>query len=224
MINTSWKEVDKMNDDDKALLRLNTMSDWIELNPGFKKDKLLEELKPFENDWKKYNPKKPNNRFGLSVTSIDGGLHGIPDLTSLRDWEIQTGERIHNHDINVPTDVYKNCPTLQAILEPWKPWLGRCHFLRMDRGSYFPEHFDVNKEDYSYDEVRFVGFVKCNEYDFKWIYDDKIIKGNQGSLWYFNGNKRHSVHSTADGIILLVMCLKFDKDLFQKMLDHGRVK
>jgi len=213
-----------MNDDDKALLRLNTMSDWIELNPGFKKDKLLEELKPFENDWKKYNPKKPNNRYGLSVTSIDGGLHGIPDLTSLRDWEIQTGELIHNHELNVPTDVYKNCPTLQAILEPWKPWLGRCHFLRMDRGSFFPEHFDINKEDYSYDEVRFIGFVKCNEYDFKWIYDDKVIKGNQGTLWYFNGNKRHSVFSFKDGIILLVMCLKFDKHLFQKMLEYGKVK
>ena len=213
-----------MNDDDKALLRLNTMSDWIELNPGFKKDKLLEELKPFEKDWKRYNPKKPNNRFGLSVTSIDGGLHGIPDLTSLRDWEIQTGEQIHNHDLNVPTDVYKNCPTLQAILEPWKPWLGRCHFLRMDRGSFFPEHFDINKEDYSYDEVRFIGFVKCNEYDFKWIYDDRVIKGNQGTLWYFNGNKRHSVFSFKDGIILLVMCLKFDKHLFQKMLDYGKVK
>jgi len=213
-----------MNDDDKALLRLNTMSDWIELDPGFKKDKLLEELKPFENDWKKYNPKKPNNRYGLSVTSIDGGLHGIPDLTSLRDWEIQTGELIHNHELNVPTDVYKNCPTLQAILEPWKPWLGRCHFLRMDRGSFFPEHFDINKEDYSYDEVRFIGFVKCNEYDFKWIYDDKVIKGNPGTLWYFNGNKRHSVFSFKDGIILLVMCLKFDKDLFQKMLEYGKVK
>ena len=213
-----------MNEDDKALLRLNTMSDWIELNPGFKKDKLLEELKPFENDWKKYNPKKPNNRYGLSVTSIDGGLHGIPDLTSLRDWEIQTGEQIHNHDINVPTDVYKNCPTLQSILEPWKPWLGRCHFLRMDRGSFFPEHFDINKEDYGYDEVRLIGFVKCNEYDFKWIYDDRVIKGNQGTLWYFNGNKRHSVFSFKDGIILLVMCLKFDKHLFQKMLDYGKVK
>ncbi len=213
-----------MNDNDKALLRLNTMSDWIELNPGFKKDRLLEELKPFEKDWKRYNPKKPNNRFGLSVTSIDGGLHGIPDLTSLRDWEVQTGEQIHNHDLNVPTDVYKNCPTLQAILEPWKPWLGRCHFLRMDRGSFFPEHFDINKEDYSYDEVRFIGFVKCNEYDFKWIYDDKVIKGNPGTLWYFNGNKRHSVFSFKDGIILLVMCLKFDKDLFQKMLEYGKVK
>ena len=41
-----------MNDDDKALLRLNTMSDWIEF-PGFKKDKLIEELKPFDKDWKK---------------------------------------------------------------------------------------------------------------------------------------------------------------------------
>ena len=63
----------------------------------------------------------------------------------------------------------------------------------MDRGSFFPEHFDINKEDYSYEEVRFVGFVNCNEYDFKWIYDDKVIKGNSGTLWYFNGNKRHSV-------------------------------
>jgi hypothetical protein len=213
-----------MNDDDKALVRLGTMCDWIEFEPGFKKDKLLKEIEPFKNDWKRYNPKKPNNRWGLSITSIDGGLHGIPDLTSLRDWEIQTGEQIHNHDLNVPTDVYKNCPTLQAILEPWKPWLGRCHFLRMDRGSFFPEHFDINKEDYSYDEVRFVGFVKCNEYDFKWIYDDKVIKGRPGSLWYFNGNKRHSVFSFRDDVVLLVMCLKFDKDLFQKMLDHGRVK
>ncbi len=214
-----------MNDNDKALLRLNTMSDWIEF-PGFKKDKLLEELKPFEKDWKRYNynAKKLNNRWGLSITSIDGGLHGVPDLSSLRDWETQTGQVVHNHNINVPTDVWKQSPTLQAILEPWKPWLGRCHFLRMDRGSYFPEHFDINKEDYSYDEVRFVGFVKCNDYDFKWIYDDKVIKGNSGSLWYFNGNKRHSVFSFSDGIILLVMCLKFDKDLFQKMLEYGKVK
>ena len=212
-----------MNEDDKALLRLNTMSDWIEF-PGFKKDKLLEELKPFDKDWKKYNPKKPNNRWGLRVTSIDGGLHGIPDLTSLRDYKIQTGQDIHNHDIVVPTDVWKQCPTLQTILEPWAKWLGRCHFLRMDRGSFFPEHFDINKEDYSYDEIRLVGFVKCNEYDFKWIYDDKVIKGNSGSLWYFNGNKRHSVFSFKDGIILLVMCLKFDKELFQFMLDYGKVK
>ena len=208
-----------MNDNDKALLRLNTMSDWIELNPGFKKDKLLEELKPFKNDWKKYNPTKINNRWGLSVTSIDGGLHGVPDLASLRDWELQTGEVVHNHDLNVPTPVWGECPTLIKLLEPWKPWLGRCHFLRMDRGSFFPEHFDINKEDYSYDEVRFVGFVKCNEYDFKWIYDDKIFAGESGSFWYFNASKRHSVFSTENGMMLLVVCMNFDEELYIKMLD-----
>ena len=29
-----------MNDDDKALVRLGTMCDWIEMIPGFKRDKL----------------------------------------------------------------------------------------------------------------------------------------------------------------------------------------
>ena len=67
-------------------------------------------------------------------------------------------------------------------------------------------------------------FRKETTSDFKWIYDDRVIKGNQGTLWYFNGNKRHSVFSFKDGIILLVMCLKFDKHLFQKMLDYGKVK
>ena len=68
------------------------------------------------------------------------------------------------------------------------------------------------------------GFVKSNEYDFKWIYDDRVIKGNSGSLWYFNGNKKHCAFSFSDGIVLLVMCLKFDEHLFKKMLDYGRVK
>ena len=212
-----------MNNDEKALARLYTMSDWIEF-PGFNSKKLLEEIKPFDGDWKRYNPKKPNNRWGLSVTSIDGGLHGVPDLTSLRDWEIQTGQEIHNHDIIVPTPVYKESKELQKILEPWARWLGRCHFLRMDRGSFFPDHFDVNKHNFEYEEIRLVRFVNANEYHFKWIYDDKLIKGNSGSLWYFNGNKRHSVFSMKDGIMLLVICLKFDKDLFLHMLDYGKVK
>jgi len=212
-----------MNDDDKALLRLYSMVDWIELN-RFNHKKLLKELEIFKLNWKRYNPSKPNNRWGLSVTSIDGGLHGVPDLTSLRDYEIETGQVIHNHDINVTTPVYDHCEELQNLLEPWKPWLGRCHFLRMDSGSFFPDHFDINKEDYTYEEIRLVGFVNANEYQFKWIYDDKIIKGRNGSIWYFNGNKRHSVHSVANNMMLLVICLKFDKHLFQKVLDLGHVQ
>ena len=49
-----------MNDDEKALARLYTMCDWIEF-PGFNSKKLLEEIKPFENDWKRYNPNNQKN-------------------------------------------------------------------------------------------------------------------------------------------------------------------
>ena len=212
-----------MNNNEKALARLYTMADWLEF-PGFNAHQVLEELKPFNEDWKKYNPNKPNNRWGLSITSYDGGLSGIPDLTSLKDYELETGIVLKNEDLNIPTPVWTESIELKRLLEPWKKWITRCHFLRMDRGSFFPDHYDVNKHDFSYDEIRLVGFVKCNEYNFKWIYDDKLIKGNAGSLWYFNGNKRHCVFSTKDDMMLLVVCLKWDKDLFLYMLDNAKVK
>ena len=51
--------------------------------------------------WKEYQGhKKPNNRYGLSVTSLDGKFDG-PDLNSLREWARMHGEvlqrrRLHN--------------------------------------------------------------------------------------------------------------------------------
>ena len=215
-----------MNSSDKALVRLSMMSDWKELQ-HFNAKKLLKEIEQFKDDWKPYNPKKPNNRYGLSITSIDGGLSGIPDLTSLRDYKLQTGKEVKNIDLNVPTEVYKQSEELQTILEPFKPWLTRSHFLRMDRGGFFPDHFDVSHAgNYANDEIRLVGFVNANQYNFKWIYDgDKIINKNNGSLWYFNASKRHSVFSTKDGMMLLVICLgPWDVDLFSVLLHQSQVK
>ena len=34
-------------------------------------------------EYVKYNPRKDVNRSGLSITSIDGGVTGVPDLDSL---------------------------------------------------------------------------------------------------------------------------------------------
>ena len=34
----------------------------------------------------KYNPRKDINRYGLSITSLDGGLSGRPDLDSLYEY------------------------------------------------------------------------------------------------------------------------------------------
>lgn len=206
----------------QALTRLNTMSDWQEYR-GFNHNKLLQEIEPFKDCWKRYNPNKPNNRWGLSITSLHGDLSGVPDLTSLKNYEEETGIRLSNHDIVTPTMVWEESAELQKLLEPWKKWVTRCHFLRLDRGGFFPDHFDVNKHDPSYDEIRLTAFVNVDEYNLKWIYDDKIISKSSGTLWYFNGNKRHCVFSTQDGMIIIVICLAWDKDLFEYMLDNGLV-
>ena len=210
------------NENTQAMTRLSMMADWQEF-PGFNAQKMLQEIEPFKDQWKRYNPNKPNNRWGLSITSMDGGLSGVPDLTSLKTYEIETGVRLTNHDIVTPTLVWEESKELQKLLEPWKKWVTRCHFLRMDRGGFFPDHFDINKQDTSYDEIRLTAFVNVNEYSFKWIYDDKIIKCNNGSLWYFNGNKRHSVFSTQDGMMIIVICLAWDKELFDYMVNAGLV-
>lgn len=126
----------KYNEDSQALTRLSTMSDWQEFK-GFNANKLLKEIEPFKDDWKRYNPNKPNNRWGLSITSLDGGLSGVPDLTSLKNYEKETGIKLHNHDIVTPTKVWQECPTLQKLLMPWEQWVTRAHFLRLDRGGFF---------------------------------------------------------------------------------------
>ena len=212
----------KWDENAQAMTRLSMMSDW-QVFEGFNSNKMLKEIEPFKDQWKRYNPNKPNNRWGLSITSMDGGLSGVPDLTSLKTYEIETGVRLTNHDIVTPTLVWEESKELQKLLEPWKKWVTRCHFLRMDRGGFFPDHFDINKQDTSYDEIRLTAFVNVNEYSFKWIYDDKIIKCNNGSLWYFNGNKRHSVFSTQDGMMIIVICLAWDKELFDYMVNAGLV-
>ena len=75
----------------------------------------MEELKPYNNDWKPYNVRKPNNRWGLSITSLDGGLSGIPDLDSLYEYNKDNNVEITNQDIKTYTSVYETMPTLQKV-------------------------------------------------------------------------------------------------------------
>lgn len=208
----------------RALNRLHTMGDWLEME-DFAFDKMYKEIHEYDDKWQPYNRRKPNNRFGLSITSLDGGFSGIPDLDSLREWNIKHNTNINNSHINTYTDLYHNSPTLQKVIEPWKPWLGRCHFLKLNAGGYFPEHYDINKTDYEYDEIRLIGFVKnCDKHSLKFVYEDTVVNSIDGKLYYFNANKRHSVFSMRDDCIMLVMCLHFDEKLFEVLVDQYIVK
>lgn len=208
---------------DKALARLFTMGDWLQMKTHINTRKLMKEIEPYSDSWKPYNLRNPNNRWGLSVTSLDGKLSGIPDLDSLLQYNNIHGTQIRNSDINKYTEVYNNSEELQKIIEPWKPWLGRCHFLKLNTGGYFPEHYDINKIEYDYDEIRFIAFInKCDKKDLKFIYEDTVRNVKDGQLFYFNANKRHSVFSTSDDIIMLVFCMKFDEHLFERLIEQYR--
>lgn len=213
-----------MENIDKALMRLHSMDDWLEME-SFDEKQLMEEMEIFKDDWKPYNLRKPNNRWGLSITSLDGGLSGIPDLDSLYEYNKKNGTNIANQDINTYTDVYNFSPELQKIIEPWKPWLGRCHYLRLDSGGFFPEHYDINKLDYDFEDARLIAFVNnCSKDTMKFIYGDEVINVTEGTLYYFNASKRHTVFSTKDNCIMIVFCLRFDEHLFKTMIENYRLK
>lgn len=208
----------------QSLFRLHTMGDWLEMQ-SFDSSKIMSEIQKYNDAWKPYNAKKPNNRWGLSITSIDGELSGIPDLDSLYEYNLKHNTNIKNHDIKEFTEVYENSKTLQKVIEPWKPWLGRCHFLKLNKGGFFPEHYDINKLDFDYEDTRLIAFVNNNEKNtMKFLYEDTVMNVKEGSLYWFNASKRHSVFSMADDCIMIVFCLKFDEMLFRTMIEQYKLK
>jgi len=87
-----------MDKKDRALMRLHSMEDWLEMK-SFNPKNLIKEMERYQDDWKPYNVRKPNNRWGLSITSLDGELSGIPDLDSLYEYNKNNGTNITNQDI-----------------------------------------------------------------------------------------------------------------------------
>lgn len=203
-----------------ALQRLALMGDWLRLK-DFRWALLIKELGAFEKDWKPYNPRKGISRMGLSVTSLDGGLNGVPDLDSLSEYNSENGTQYNNQSFLKVTPVLEHSTVLKEILAPYREWLGRCHFIRLDAGGFFPEHYDCMKFGEE-EEIRLIGFVQnCEINVFKFCYEDRLIAGlANGQLYYFNASKRHSVFSLSHGVIFLVITLRFDLELFKTVLKN----
>lgn len=208
-----------------AFVHLHTMGDLLMLC-DFDNKQLLTEISKWDLDWKRYNPRKiNNNRWGLSITSIDGQLSGVPDLDSLSQYNAENGTSFDNRNIRTLTPVFDNSPTLQSILKPFIPWLTRCHFLKLNAGGFFPEHYDTNKVIPGYFETRLVAFVNnCNKHTLKFLVEDKLLDVRNGELYWINTSKRHSVFSTTDDCIMIVICLDFNPELLNVIVDNYKVK
>jgi len=195
---------------------LLSFGDIIELNIDCNVKKLLDNISKFE--WLKYNPRKDINRYGLSVTSLDGNLTGI-DLDSLYEYNRENNTKFDEDSFKTFTDVYYKSEEVQKLVEPFKPWLWRTHFLNFRKGGYFPPHRDMRRID-EQDSFRILVPIRdCNLPALYFMYEDKPLHFNMGSAYFVNTNKMHSIFSYSNKSCMLVMNIESNDESIKKVGD-----
>lgn len=155
-------------------------------------------------EWKTYNPRKPNKRFGLSVTSLDGGYSGVPDLDSLIEYNKVNGTNLGESQFSHRTPIVDSISELPVLLDSFKT-IGRCHFLRLDAGGFFPPHRDNGSQLPSHTFRVIVPLMNTSYRDWKWLQEDKTVRLETGKTYCINTSKEHSVFSFVDNCVLFVM-------------------
>ena len=193
---------------------LLTYGDFIQLKNSCNSKELLEEIKDIV--WYKYNPRKNVERYGLSVTSEDGKLTG-KDLDSLYEYSKEMGKIYDEDDFTTFTDVYYKSKQVQKLVDPFKPWLCRTHFLNFRKGGYFPPHID-NRGKHGKQFIRLlVPIRKCNPSFLYFMYEDKLLNFNRGYTYFLNTNKKHAIFSFSDDSTMLVMNIKCCQESIDKI-------
>lgn len=169
------------------------IEDCIELNLA-KPDHAL--FTKYENEYRQYNPSSDIPRKGISLTSLDGGFSGTPDLDSLRRYNMEHGTNYTERSFITPTPLGK-----EAFADVFSKFnVGRSHVLRLDRGGFFPWH-----RDYDHSTFRVIYTVSgCSPQCLVWIEDDKIIPLHDGKFYYINTRKKHAVFSLHDSAVFCV--------------------
>lgn len=169
--------------------------------------------------WKEYQPQKPGyNRYGLSVTSLDGGFSGEPDLYSLVEYKQMTGKTISEREFTKRTNLVEFLPELNTFLDFFEPALGRTHFLKLNKGGFFPPHRDnghfVNVESYRI----LVPICNFGINDMKWIQEEQILRLEIGKTYFINTSRPHSIFSFVDNCIMLVLNVVTEPAVLDKLV------
>jgi len=155
-------------------------------------------------DYVRYNPRKDVARYGLSITSHDGGVTGIPDLDSLPEYNKENDTQLHETDFNVPTPVFEY-PDLKNILNPIKDYICRSHVLRIDPGGFFPPHRDYRRDVFNTFRL-LIPLQNNNPPRSTFIIEDKIQHWEEGFMYFVDTAKIHYLfNSSFDPSYLIVI-------------------
>jgi hypothetical protein len=165
----------------------------------------VQQLLDSHEGWKQYNPRKNINRQGLSVTSLDGNYSGVPDLDSLLEFNKENGTDYTELDFKIRTSIVEQIPNLQELLDLLSPDLGRCHFLRLNAGGFFPPHRDNGSSIPSKSFRIIVPLTNTESKKWVWIHEGKVLNLTPGKTYCINTTKEHSLFSFRDNCCMLVL-------------------
>jgi len=159
----------------------------------------------------KYNPRKPVNRYGLSLTSLDGGTTGLPDLDSLYEYNQENEIKYTERDFKTKTLVYKY-PEITQLLKPIQDDLFRSHIIKLEAGGFFPPHRDFR--GMSIDSFRIIiPLQNMKPPAFTFIVDGNIQHWNEGSLYFVDTAKMHYLfNADFDPVYMIVLNVNLNKN------------
>jgi len=200
------------------LSSLTVLGDIVKTKYIISAKKTNEIIKKYDEHWKTYNPRdKDNRRSGLSLTSLDGGFSGIPDLDSLTQYRKETGIDYLERDFNTETPLLKELKETTDIFKNYD--LGRSHIIRLDKGGYFPPHRDLD------DTFRLICWLDCDPPEgMVFLLEDKAVNFQRGVFYYVNTIKYHSLFSFKNENKIIVLNVLLDEENIHQLYNdryHG---
>ena len=191
---------------------LLSFGDLIPLKLKCDVKKLFDETEEFV--YLKYNPRKDIERYGLSITSLDGSLNGI-DLDSIKEYNKENNTEYDELSFNKFTKVYHTSSEIQKIVEPFKNHIGRSHILSLQEGGYFPPHRDLPVYVEQQNSLRIlVPLNGCNPPDMYFMYEDKPLHFEHGRAYFLNTNKSHNLFSFK-GSNMIVLNIRTNEEVYK---------
>ena len=190
---------------------LFSLGNVIPLNIYVDPEDLTQNISNYKEHFKIYNPrKKGHNRFAISLTSLDGGFSGKPNLGSIYEYNQENKTNYDECDFREPTPLFKSCESLKTALQPFEGAIGRSHIIRLDKGGFFPPH-----RDFSINSFRlFFSLAPLTNYAF--ILNEKKLFLTQNQLYCLNTRLTHSLFSFEDNSLFAV----FNIDLSESSIKN----
>lgn len=182
-------------------------------------DAFLSKIAKFDEHWKQYNTSKNVRRYGLSITSLDGGFSGIPDLDSIPEFNRRNNTSLTELDINMPTQIFEYAlPYFEFV----KNDIGRSHVIKLAPGGFFPIHRDnMHKDIVSF--RLFVPLKNCNppECFFMLGHNYDIVNFCHGYTYFFNSCLPHTIFNASfSDSYFIVINVKITEDSLSSVISN----